>query len=216
MSTRILLAIALLLWSVAPADAALVQWHFEGPADGFWPPVAAGSPVLLDWAFDTTAPNLQEVRGIPDSSFYYVNNVALTFGGWRYPSYATLESAFDLRDGDSSGQNLVALRLFWLGQAVQIDPSAPGLPHGVAPFCDWPNCDSYLLLPPASVLGGMPPAGGSLVSDVPYPATLYLESYGAATHIQGEVVATPEPTSLLILGTGCLAVMASRRGRQRN
>jgi hypothetical protein len=147
MSTRILLAIALLLWSVAPADAALVQWHFEGPADGFWPPVAAGSPVLLDWAFDTTAPNLQEVRGIPDSSFYYVNNVALTFGGWRYPSYATLESAFDLRDGDSSGQSLVALRLFWLRQAVQIDPSAPGLPYGVAPFCDWPNCDSYLLLP---------------------------------------------------------------------
>jgi hypothetical protein len=43
----------------------------------------------------------------------------------------------------------------------------------------------------------MPPAGGSLVSDVPYPATLYLESYGASTHIEGEVVATPEPTSLL-------------------
>jgi len=152
-STRILLAIALLLWSVAPADAALVQWHVEGPADGFWPAVAAGSPVLLDRAFDT---------------------------------------------------NLVALRLFWLGQAVQIDPSAPGLPHGVAPFCDWPNCDSYLLLPPASVLGGMPPAGGSLVPDVPYPAKLYLESYGASTHIEGEVVATPEPTSLLLLGTGVL------------
>jgi len=211
---RIALTLLALLLPASNASASLIQWEFTGAYSGGWP-IPIGSPVTLDWTFETT---LADLSPFDNSAIWQLTQpVYLTMGGWRYTAAGTLESAFRT-DGFPSGENEVLLRLFWglLGSPpVQLDPTAPG-PLSPPLSTNALFNASYLLLPDASVLGGMPPAGGSLVSTTPYPAQLILRSDGIFTgaNISGEVIATPEPSSLLLLGTGCAALLARRRKRR--
>ena len=73
-------AFAVLLFSAHTANASLIQWEFTGAYSGVWN-IPLGSPVVLDWTFDTNQP---DQVALPDVAVYSVSPVYLTLGGWQY------------------------------------------------------------------------------------------------------------------------------------
>jgi hypothetical protein len=193
------LAVGVLFGGVERASANLISWEWNGTVGGtaLLQTVPAGTPMSIDFTFDSAAPN---VCSSTSSGIFYVDSAQVRIGGGSYRGAGAIESSAD--SGTCGAGTETLLRLFVTNAAPSILGNVP-LVSG-----DFLTLD----LPDPANLGGLPLdlPGGLFASELHTGSApsgmLRLNSVdGLLTP-----TAVPEPATIALLATG-LGLAASRR-----
>ena len=169
----------------------------------------------MDFVFDPLTPNTANCG--PGMGFYALGNaVALTLGGRQYGATAFVESNNGAANCIPTGGE-VEMRLAW-GAPTIVDAALaaqyPALWTTVGPGGFQFTLDDWMRLPHADQLGGLP----TTLNPNPFPTTVHIFNGSTNQRLNidgqltdGQLTAVPEPTSLVLFGTGSALLLARRR-----
>jgi len=200
------LSICLVVVFACDARASAITWGFQGAVDfSQVPDIPVGTPVNVTWSFDAAQPNACGGSGTPGQGIYFGHTVTLGIGGL---TYVTTNDIFTNHTNVSQG---CGGPLFPGTELRLINWSGPTFP-GMTLIAFWPCCSSPALL-------GVPASADGSLPSTP-PANIFIQGpiflgQGGSFSVTSQAQLAPEPSTVVLLGTGLLAALLKRLGSPR-